>query len=549
MPDTPLQSQAVPPLLRVSAISKTFPGLRALERVSLDVDAGEIVAVVGQNGSGKSTLVKILAGVYEPDRGGSIEVRDAGGSLLSGAAAHDELSFIHQDLGLIGMLSTIENLDLGRRHRSRLYRPSPVRRERRAARRLIERFGASFDVGVPVATLSAAERTIVAIARALDGWSRPDRVLVLDEPTAALHGEEVTTLFSAVRRVAAEGAGVIFISHRLDEVIDLADRVIVLRDGRLVANARRGEYHHDELVRMIAGRELAAVARSGGEAGEVALAARGVSGGAVQSVDLDLHAGEVLGVTGLLGSGREQLAGMLFGSAPRRGEVRICGAPLRPVDPRSAIRLGIGYVPADRKREGAVMTMSARENLTLPRLRTLRRRGGYLDRRAERVETNEWARTVDLRPRNAEQMLAQYSGGNQQKVVLAKWLRNEPRVLLLDEPTQGVDVGAKSAIYELIAQAARGGAAVLVSSSDSKELASICDRVLVMRDGVVGSQVPRGELTEARLVIECLGGGAAQAPLEPLGGAPGGDGDAQSEPPRAVGPAASGGAAHEQAGQ
>jgi ABC-type sugar transport system ATPase subunit len=505
------------PLLRISGINKTFPGVRALIDVSMNVHAGEIVAVVGQNGSGKSTLVKILAGVYHADPGGEFEVRSSEGSAVTGHAAAAELHFIHQDLGLIPMLTTIENLDLGRRLGGRLYRPSPVRREQRRAQELLARFGASFDVTVPIARLSAAERTLVAIARALDGWSRTDNVLVLDEPTAALHRDESGKLFQAVRGVAEQGAGVIFISHRLDEVMSLADRVVVLRDGQVVADVARSELDHDDLVRRIAGREIASqAARSGVAAGTIALSARGVCGPGLCDVDLDLRAGEVVGVTGLLGSGCETLAGVLFGAERRTaGAVSVFGRPLQSGRPRDSVRRGIGYVPADRQAKGAVMSLTARENLTLPKLDPLRRALGYLDRRAERIDARGWFERVDLRPLDGERALSLFSGGNQQKVVLAKWLRRESKVLLLDEPTQGVDVGAKSSIYELVADAARKGTAVLVASSETKELAAICDRVLVLRDGRIAAEVGRADLSESRLVAETLGmlGGQTARPV------------------------------------
>jgi ribose transport system ATP-binding protein len=495
------------PLLDVHGISKTFPGLRALDDVSLSVESGEIVAVVGQNGSGKSTLVKVLAGVHRADPGGEIRVRDQDGAVLTGKAAVGALHFIHQDLGLVPMLTTIENLDLGRRLGGRGWAPARLREERRRAEQRIAEFGASFDVSVPVAELSAAERTIVAIARALDGWTHPRNVLVLDEPTAALHGQEADKLFGAMRQVAQRGAGVIFISHRLDEVVDLADRVVTLRDGRVVATAVRGGYDTAELVRMIAGKEVASLdSREQTASGSSVLVARGIAGPHVEPLDLDLRAGEVVGVTGLVGSGREQLAALLFGALPRSaGQVALAGRALPLGDPRAAIAAGVAFLPADRHRDGAVMSMNGRENLTLPRLGPLRRAAGRLDGRAERREAQRWIASVDVRPPEPERALAQFSGGNQQKVLLAKWLRNGPKVLLLDEPTQGVDVGAKVAIYQLISDAAKSGTAVLVSSSETKELTLLCDRVLVLRDGRLVAQVEREALTEARLLGECIG--------------------------------------------
>jgi ABC-type sugar transport system ATPase subunit len=489
-------------LVTVKGLSKTFPGLRALEDVDVHVDAGEIVALVGQNGSGKSTLVKVLTGVYEPDPGAEIAVGAAG---FGGPA--DLVHVIHQDLGLVPQLNAVENLDLVRRHGTRSLAPIARRDEAEHARRLLEQFEATFDVTVPIAALRPAERTIVAIARAFDGWDSPQGLLILDEPTAALHSDEAGRLFTAVRRAAAHGAGVIFVSHRLDEVMDLADRVIVLRDGRVVADTPVADLDHAELVRLIVGSALADGApRVRRESGEHALSARGLAGGLVRELDLQVRAGEVVGVAGILGSGREHLAPLLFGAQARSGgNVAVRGGDLPSGDPRAAIEAGVAYVPADRHTDGAVMPMRVRENLTLPDLLRLRRRFGRLDRSAERREVGEWVERVALRPAEPERPLELFSGGNQQKVVLAKWLRNDPRVLLLDEPTQGVDVGAKAAIYELVHDAAARGAAVLMASSDTAELASACDRVVVMRDGRAAAEVRGGDLTEERLVIESLG--------------------------------------------
>jgi ABC-type sugar transport system ATPase subunit len=490
-------------LLRVRGLSKTFPGLKALDDVSLEVASGEIVALVGQNGSGKSTLVKVLAGVHQPDPGAEIELGEEGRA---------GLHFIHQDLGLVGTLSTIENFDLGRQLGRSALMPAPVRDEARHAEELVAGFGARIDVRAPVDKLSAAERAIVAIARALDGWEQPKNVLVLDEPTASLHGEEVDKLFVAVRRVAERGAGVIFISHRLDEVIEIADRVVCLRDGKLIADVPRGGYDHDDLVELIAGEALAAAEEAAPrDRGEPVLRARGIRAPTIAAMDIALHKGEILGVSGVLGSGREEVAATLFGAGLGTvEELEVDGEALGQLDPRRAIAAGVAYVPGDRHREGAVMKMTVRENMTLPRLRPLQRMMGWLDQREERREVDRWIDRVAVRPAEPERALELFSGGNQQKVVLAKWLRNEPKALLMDEPTQGVDVGAKAGIFELIANAAAAGAGVLVCSSDAKELALMCDRVLVMRDGEVVAEVARGtQLSEAGLVRAGLGSGAS----------------------------------------
>jgi ABC-type sugar transport system ATPase subunit/ribose/xylose/arabinose/galactoside ABC-type transport system permease subunit len=503
------QAERGAPLLRIMGLSKTFAGAKALDDVSLEVFPGEILAVVGQNGSGKSTLVKILAGVHQPDPGSTIEVRDSDGRLLGSHGTHQQsLHFIHQDLGLLPMLSVTENLDLGRRLGAQGILPGRRGDEHKRAAILVGRFGAGIDVRAPVAELAPAERAIVAIARALDGWTRPDNVLILDEPTTAFHSDEVQRLFEAVRRVAAQGAGVIFISHRLDEVRTLADRVVALRDGKKVAEARASEFDDDSLVKAIVGSSVAQIRAPGPNRADpdVILAVEALSGQKLRRVGFSVRSGEILGVAGVLGSGREDLGGLLFGAIRRtEGTVLVSGTPLPGGDMVSAIGRGVAFVPADRHRQGVVMDLSMRENLTLPGLGRPGRRFGRLDLRSERRESREWSAAIGLRPPEPERPLAKFSGGNQQKIALARWLRTEPRLLVLDEPTQGVDVGAKATIYQLITQAAADGAAVVVCSSDTKELAAICHRVLVMEGGQVAREVEHGALSEAELLKETLG--------------------------------------------
>jgi ABC-type sugar transport system ATPase subunit len=503
----PARTDGAAPLLRMTGISKSFAGTKALDDVCLEVFSGQIVAVVGQNGSGKSTLVKVLAGIHQPDPGGSIEIRDAAGNPLESHGGHQQsLHFIHQDLGLLPMLSTTENLDLSRPMGSRWIRPGNRAAEHRRAARLVERFGVAIDVRAPVATLSPAERAIVAIARALDGWTRPDNVLVLDEPTTALHSDEVDRLFRAIRRVASQGAGVIFISHRLDEVRAIADRVVALRDGKKVAEVAIGHLQDAALIRAIVGSSVAATHRTTPtRGGAVTLAVAALCGRVIQDIDLSVRAGEIIGVTGVLGSGREELAGLLFGAERRTsGAVRVNDHALDAGDMAGAIDRGVAFVPPDRHRRGAVMQMNVRENLTLPGLAGLTRRFSRVDRKAERRDSARWSQAIGLRPLAPERAMTTFSGGNQQKVVLAKWLRTRPRLLLLDEPTQGVDVGAKATIYDLIMKAASDGTAVVVCSSDTKELVAICDRVLVLQAGRVVSEVSASALTEETLLRRTL---------------------------------------------
>jgi ABC-type sugar transport system ATPase subunit len=488
-----------PPLLSVRGISKSFTGTRALDDVSFDLYRGEILAVVGQNGSGKSTLVKVLAGVHQADPGGHIAIDEGAGSHVGRRGARrTQLHFIHQDLGLIEPLSTTENLDLTRPLGWRDLFPGRRRGEHDRAAELVRRAGASLDVRTPIARLSPAERTIVALARAMDGWPRPDGVLVLDEPTASFHASEAQRLFAAIRQVAGAGAGVLFISHRLDEIRAIADRVIVLRDGRAVLEVPVDQADDATLVRAMVGRELAGSrAPATSVLGARRLQVTDLAGARLAGLSFSVQAGEILGVSGVLGSGREELGPLLFGAARRRGgEIEVDGEPLRAGDVADAIEAGVGFVPADRARQGALPLMNVRENLTLAGLRSVQRRLGWIPRRAEREETDRWARAVDLRPADPERPLAQLSGGNQQKVVLAKWLRTSPKVLVLDEPTAGVDIGAKASIYELVRVAAQGGTAVVVSSSDTKELAELCDRVLVLNGGRLVGELAGGDLSE-----------------------------------------------------
>jgi ribose transport system ATP-binding protein len=486
------------PLLRITDLLKVFPGLTALDRVSMDVQAGEVVSVVGHNGSGKSTLVKILAGVLPAD-GGEIE-------LAPGTGLH----FIHQDLALVGDLSAAENLALVRTHGAAAVAPYRPRLGSERARSLISRFGPAFDVDRPVRRLTPAQRAVVAISRALDGWTHSSNVLFLDEPTESLHHNEVDVLFAAIRRVAAEGAGVVFVSHRLNEVLELSDRVVVLRDGQKVADDPVSAVDEGRLVELITGSAAAVLdarpAAAPRTSGDPALEVRGLRGGTVTDLDLDLHPGEIVGVAGVLGSGREAVPAALYGAIPAAADgFRVAGAAYPDRSPAASLRRGLAFAPGDRARLGIVRELSVRENLTLPQLKTLTAPLGRIRRGAENAEARRLLNEYDVRPARPEQPISLFSGGNQQKVVIARSLRDRPAVLLLDEPTQGVDVGAKAAIYEAIRRGAAEGTAVLISSSDAKELMALCDRVVVMRDGRAAAVLSGTDLTEHRLVAEGYG--------------------------------------------
>jgi ABC-type sugar transport system ATPase subunit len=481
-------------LLRVEGLSKTFGAQRVLDDVSLTIRSGEVHALAGANGSGKSTLIKLLSGFHQPDPGATIEL-----------APEVELHVVHQELGLIPTLDSVENLALGAGYAvSRLGRVRWAE-QRRHAEQSIGRFGVQFDVRLPVARLTPAEQTIVAIARALDDDREQRGVLIVDEATAALHENEVLKLFGAIRRLTDRGWGVLFVSHRLQEVLTLCNRVTVLRDGRTVLSAPSGEITEQALVEQIAGRAIEPSVVSGSRvAGAIRLAVRDLHGQQVSGVSFDVHEGEILGVTGLLGSGRDELPDLLAGAAPASaGSVSIDGHPLTPLNIAERIRAGLATVPAHRMRFGLDGRACVRENVVLPQLDPLVS-WGRINRRKERQDSSAWATRLEVRPDGVEQPVAQLSGGNQQKVLLARWLRTIPKVLVLAEPTQGVDVGAKEAIHRQLEQAASAGAALVICSGDAKDLVMVCDRVIVLRDGRVAADLFGEELTEHHIVRESV---------------------------------------------
>jgi ribose transport system ATP-binding protein len=494
------------PTLSIRRLSKTFQGQRALIDVDLDVEPGEIRALVGENGCGKSTLIKILAGFHQPDSG---NVAIAGVPLALGdASAADAagLRFVHQDLGLVATLDTIDNLALGHGYTLGRDRRIHWKSEARSARAALSALGYDLDVRKPVGGLSISERTAVAIARALSPHRSEPTMLVLDEPTANLPAAEADRLFALVRTVRERGVAVLFVSHHFDEVFAIADAVTVLRDGRLVATRPVQGLSERDLVELVVGRALeshsvdpAAVATA-----EVALEVRELSGAIVHDLTIDVHAGEVVGVAGITGSGREELAGMLFGGRARSGIVRVCAEVVPPQRPDRAIAAGMGLVPAERHANAAFLSASLRENVTMV---DLRRNivAGLLRRKRESSDTHIWLERLSVKPTRPEAVMSALSGGNQQKVVLARWLRQQPRVLVLDDPTQGVDIGAKTEIHALIDAAASQGTAVLVLSSDHEELARLCHRVLVLRSGAVVDEIRPPALSAGHLTASTIG--------------------------------------------
>jgi ribose transport system ATP-binding protein len=503
-----VENTGVENVLDVRQLSKTYPGQVALDRASLRIRPGEIHALVGQNGSGKSTLIKLLGGYVKADHGA--DVRLLGRDVDLWTMSKDErrlIRIVHQDLGLVPNLSTVENLGLGRGYDTALGGRLRWRAETKRAQELLLRFGLAPDVRQPVGTLSAAERAAIAIVRALQDWDESTRgLLILDEPTASLNRGEVDALFREVRRVASMGVGVLFVSHALDEILDLADRITVLRDGHVVAaGVESATMNPSQLVELIVGRsatDLYPVKRR--EPGRELLEAEMIFGITLRGLTFKLYEGEILGVAGLVGSGREEVAGALFGATPRFAGKVLLGKRKVFATPRDSIRAGLALVPADRKGAGLDPQERLVEHVPLPRLGPLQSRF-RLRHRLARHDVKAWIEQLDVQPPVLGRRMEKFSGGNQQKAVLARWLRTEPRVLLLNEPTQGVDVGAKASVYRQIVDAAEKGMGVVVASSDAEELTHLCDRVLVMRSGSVAVELTGRDLTEERLVAETLG--------------------------------------------
>jgi ribose transport system ATP-binding protein len=489
-------------------VRKTFGATRALRGVDLVMRPAEVLALVGQNGCGKSTLVKLLAGFHEPDSATQVECHGRTFALGDAAAAHAAgLRFVHQDLGVVPALNTMDNLALGFGYACGAGRRIKWREQNRAAREALDALGYGFDVSVPLIQLAPVERTAVSIARALQGIDPKSSVLVLDEPTATMPRPEVERMFGIIHSLRSAGVSVLYVSHHLNEVYAISDRITVMRDGELIDTRPTAELPRHELAEMIVGHVIDTVTSEVSEAaGPVVLELEKLTTSALRGIDLQVREGEIVGVAGLTGSGREQLCDAVFGGIRRAGTVRVKGRELEAMRPDLMVRHRVGLVPADRRELGIFETMTLRENFTIPDVSQYSRRL-FFRHRAERRDVERLSRELRVKAAGTETGIDALSGGNQQKVVVGRWLRLEPTVLLLDEPTQGVDIGAKADIHQLIDHVAATGTAVLVCSTDEAELERLCHRVIVLRDGHVAIQLPRSGASAARIVRETLGVG------------------------------------------
>ncbi len=493
------------PFLEMHNVSKTFPGVRALNRVDLVLERGQVHAVAGENGAGKSTLMKIMTGVIRADAGGRIlldgkpvEIHDAVHARALG------ISIIYQELSMVENLTVAENIFLAK---------EPVgrsgfidsRRMNDEARRVLDLLHMDVAPTTPVADLSIGQKQMIEIAKAI---SYDSKLIIMDEPTASLSHHETLTLLGLIRKLRAQNIGVVYITHRLDEIFEVADHVTILRDGSTVGSLPIGEVTREILVKKMVDRELSQLygVHESHVTGREVLSVRGLTlkhptphGARVRDIDFTLHAGEVLGFFGLIGAGRTEIMEMIFGMRPYLGEIRIEGRPVAIGSPSDAIDAGIGFVTEDRKTEGLVLGMSVRENFSLTHLRRYSP-WQFVHRRQEAAACESFVRSLGIKTPGIEQIVVNLSGGNQQKVVIAKWVARGPKILIVDEPTRGIDIGAKAEVHALLARLARDGMAIIVVSSDLPEALAVSDRLAVVKDGRIAAVFDREAASQERIM-------------------------------------------------
>ncbi len=495
-------------LLQMQGITKTFPGVVALHDVSFDLQRGEVHALVGENGAGKSTLIKVLGGAYLPDHG-AIEIDGKPAHIHNPRdALKHRVSIIYQEFNLVPTLSVAENIFLGKELARGVTRSLNRRAMIQQATETLARLGLKdLDCASKVRALSVAQQQMVEIGKALFNDAA---ILVMDEPTSVLSQKESEALFALIRGLKEKGLSIIFISHRLDEVIDLSDRITVLRDGEHVStldNSRR-QVTKDELVRLMVGRELTNYypERKNVRGDEKLLAVRGLCAGKLfRDISFDLYKGEILGFYGLVGSGRTEIMKAIFSSLEyEAGEIELDGKPLKIRSVKQARGLGLALVPEDRKREGLVLQMSLGDNICLPNLDQLHAAGTVLLKRRREL-VGSYVSSMSIRPALPNRLAKDFSGGNQQKAVIAKWLASKPKIIIFDEPTRGIDVGAKSEIYHLIARLAETGVGIIFVSSELLEVIGMCDRVIVIHEGAITGRFSQAEATQEKLMQAAAG--------------------------------------------
>jgi ribose transport system ATP-binding protein len=492
-------------LLEMKGISKSFPGVKVLNELEFTLRRGEVHALMGENGAGKSTLMKILGGIYTKDSG-TVKVNGSVIEMDSPSKAQSSgIAIIHQELNMVPHLTVMENIFLGREFTYGNTKLINWRRMRKEAELCLSRLGLRIDPGTQVQELSVGQQQMVEIAKAL---SMNAEILVLDEPTAALTDREIEALFQVIASLKEKGVGMIYISHRMEEIFRICDRVTVMRDGHYIGTRHVSDTTMDDLVKMMVGREIKdRFPKVETALGKDKLAVNGLSQkDKLHDITFSIRAGEIVGIAGLMGAGRTELAKAIFGVTPiDGGTISVDGAPVSVRKPIDAIRAGIALVTEDRKDEGLLLPHSVRENLALPNLRLLSS-FGFMLRSKERELSDTTIRQLQIKASGSEQTVGSLSGGNQQKVVIGKWLATKPQVLILDEPTRGVDIGAKKEIYDLMNKLASQGVAILMISSELPEILGMSDRILVMHEGRISGEFTRGEANQENIMVCATGG-------------------------------------------
>ena len=482
-------------MLKLEHITKTYPGVVALNDVSLEFRPGEIHALLGENGAGKSTLIKIIAGAISPDPGGRIAFDERSYSQMTPAlSAENGVAVIYQDINLVTPMTVAENIFMGRRV-GRIY---SKRKLNKLAQALFDEFGFRLDPAMRVERLSPANQQMVEIARAI---SNNAKIMIMDEPTAPLAASEVELLFSIIAKLKAKGVTVIYISHRMEEVFQITERISVLRDGRFIRTLNTADTNRAELVKLMVGRELnESFPVRETERGEVILEARNLTGNSVENISFQLHRGEILGFAGLVGSGRSETMELIAGAKKMdSGELLLCGKKVHITSPAAAIAHGIGLIPEDRKEQGCILFNTVKFNTSLSAMDRITKLG-FINGKKNAALAEQYRQELRIKVPSIGQMVENLSGGNQQKVVLAKTLAADPDVIIFDEPTKGIDVGAKQEIYNLMNALAARGKAIIMVSSDMEEILGMSDRIIVLHDGMVAGELQRSQFSQENVL-------------------------------------------------
>ncbi len=491
--------------LVMKKVSKTFPGVKALQNIELEIRKGEIHALIGENGAGKSTLIKILSGIYQPDEGAKIYIDgEKMNSIRPITALLKGIVVIYQDFSLFPNLSVAENiaisLDIEKKKKFINWK-----RMRKIAKDAITRLGVSIDVDEQLGNLSIAKQQLVAIARAL---VYDARLIIMDEPTSSLSKYEIKLLFSIMKKIKNSGISIIFISHKLDELFAVSDRFTILRDGKYIGTFSDNELDDDRLISLMVGRNIEYIVYPKRKCTETILEVEGLNKrGYFRDISFSLYKGEVLGITGLVGSGRTELVQSLFGiNIPDTGRIILNGQKINVTSPEEAVGYGIAYVPEGRLTEGLVLRKSAQDNIIITNMQKVIDKFGNFENRKKKQLTDEWIEKLDVRPAIPEMLAENMSGGNQQKVILAKWLATKPAILIIDEPTNGIDIGAKTVIHKIIRDLAESGISIILVSSELQEILAICDRILVMKRGGISAEMDGSKVSQADIMNKAVQG-------------------------------------------